>query len=415
MSRTRAMIASVVCSLLIPLIPQTGHAGWTRQQSGTTRHLYGITANHGDNAKAWACGQAGTILFTSNGGATWTQQSSGTEENLRAISFIEDVGGPVIAVGDNGTIVVTHDGGTHWQVVDSGTDRDLNDISDFGYIAVGDNGVVLRGSSLGLLWTQVPSGTDLRLNGATGTFVPTITADHGFILRTSNGGASWYPVYTGRRENLYGIPMFSSLRLITGAEGLVLRSTDFGETWSADDVPTAYSLRAGEYSLNNDERAYCVGERGTIVKTIDRGAHWFSQYSGTQSDLHAVFFYLDDRIGYVAGEHGTILKTEDGGGSIPATSVQDARTLTGGPRIEVAGANPFLDRVPVRILLDRDGPARVCAYDATGRRIETLAEGFTVRGERRIDWDASRLAAGAYYLRVEASGGRATRRVILLR
>lgn len=53
--------------------------------------------------QAWACGENGTILFTSNGGATWTLQESGTTATLWSIEFFEVAGGPVVAVGDGGT------------------------------------------------------------------------------------------------------------------------------------------------------------------------------------------------------------------------------------------------------------------------------------------------------------------------
>jgi len=50
---------------------------WTRQTSGTSNHLLGVTANK--NGQFAVVGSSGLIL-TSTCGVTWTLQSSGTAE-----------------------------------------------------------------------------------------------------------------------------------------------------------------------------------------------------------------------------------------------------------------------------------------------------------------------------------------------
>ena len=50
---------------------------------------------------ATAVGKAGVIVATTDGGATWSKQSSGTSNDLHGVTC----GGICIAVGANGTIV----------------------------------------------------------------------------------------------------------------------------------------------------------------------------------------------------------------------------------------------------------------------------------------------------------------------
>lgn len=52
--------------------------------------------------------------------------------------------------------------------------------------------------------------------------------------------------------------------------------------------------------------------RGTIIKTTDGGLTWTAQDAGRVETLNAVFFVNQD-LGWAAGEYGTILYTTDGG------------------------------------------------------------------------------------------------------
>src|SRR5215471_6169561 len=65
-----------------------------------------------------AAGEDGTILRTDDAGATWTRQSSGTTNILSGVSFVDaDTG---TAVGASGTILRTDDGGAIWRPQSSG-------------------------------------------------------------------------------------------------------------------------------------------------------------------------------------------------------------------------------------------------------------------------------------------------------
>jgi len=48
---------------------------------------------------------------------------------------------------------------------------------------------------------------------------------------------------------------------------------------------------------------YAIGANGIILKTIDKGAHWSFQNSGTIETLHSFYFTSIDT-GYIAGGMG---------------------------------------------------------------------------------------------------------------
>lgn len=392
-------------------------AGWVSRNSGTSRHLYDVTANHGQDEKAWACGEGGIILHTTNLGATWVQQSSGTTNTLYGIAFMEISGGPVTAVGENGTILRTTNEGTTWMPIASGTTATLRDISDFNFHVVGDSGTILRTTDNGLSWYQVPRVTTRRLNAVSNGFSGIACGDSGMILlRQSSVSDIWNAANSGTAADLHGIPMFSSKDIVVGDMGLILRSTNFGGAWFPQNSRTTTRLNHAEYSTNNTSSVYCVGDGGTILKTTDYGATWGRQQSGSTRNLSSVFFYLSDNVGYAVGDSGTILTTIDGGGAITAI---DER-LSGVPlvsRVDQNYPNPFNSATTISFQISEPGFVMFKVFDVLGREVAMLVNEQMSPGEHSIAFDATGLATGVYLYSLTVNGASHTRarRMLLLR
>ena len=97
----------------------------------------------------------------------------------------------------------------------------------------------------------------------------------------------------------------------------VLRSTNFGDTWSAIDVPVETDLQA--VSFVNSQLGYASGTNSQVVKTTDAGLTWapVTRPSATNYTLQAVEF-IDANTGWVFVNFGNvpggnIFKTTDGG------------------------------------------------------------------------------------------------------
>ena len=66
---------------------------------------------------------------------------------------------------------------------------------------------------------------------------------------------------------------------------------------------------------------WAVGDGGTILKTIDGGATWAPQTSGTPTQVLTGVHFTDANNGWAVGSGGTILNTNDGGATwAPQTS-----------------------------------------------------------------------------------------------
>ncbi|MCI0452451.1 MAG: T9SS type A sorting domain-containing protein [Candidatus Latescibacteria bacterium] len=82
--------------------------------------------------------------------------------------------------------------------------------------------------------------------------------------------------------------------------------------------------------------------------------------------------------------------------------------------------NPFVVRTEFEYTLDRPATVRVAVYDARGRRVVSLANGFQNSGRHRVAWDgrddARRIVpSGVYFYQLEGAGAVAARRLLILR
>ena len=407
----------IYISLLI-FTSNEADAGWFQQNSGTTADLRSVNFNHGNENIAWACGENGTILYTSNGGTNWIQQNSGTTADLYAIVFMEISEGPVYACGENGIILRTSNNGSNWNVIPSNVFVTLRDISDFNFVAVGDSGVILKSSNQGLNWYPLASPTTKNLYAVCASFSNYIAGQDGTILNGIGSGTIWSLGSSGVTNNLYGVPLFGSRDIAVGEGGLILRSTNNGANWYSQNSFTLRTIRSAEYSVNNTSRIYCAGDSGSILKTTDYGNHWGSQNSGTDKDLFSVFFYLDDNTGYAAGNNGTILKTTDGGGIITSVSgPSQTGNIPSGFILDQNFPNPFNPETVIRYSLSEDSFVRLKVYDVRGNEIAELVNEKQNPGIYNCQFSTVNypLSSGMYFYKIEAGNFVMVRRMVLIK
>jgi hypothetical protein len=97
---------------------------------------------------------------------------------------------------------------------------------------------------------------------------------------------------------------------------------------------------------------------------------------------------------------------------VPATGLS-ARPLWASP-------NPLRVESRIGFTLDRTQAVRLAIYDACGRRVATIATGELEAGRHERSWtgidDAgSRVAAGSYFVALEAGGSRSVSRLVVIR
>lgn len=97
-----------------------------------------------------------------------------------------------------------------------------------------------------------------------------------------------------------------------GERGLIVRSSDFGQSWSAIATPTHATLTGVSFADGN--RGWAVGHDGTILSTDDAGGTWTIQSASIAPETSFLdVLAIDVRHAVAAGAFGAFFETFDGG------------------------------------------------------------------------------------------------------
>ena len=108
---------------------------------------------------------------------------------------------------------------------------------------------------------------------------------------------------------------------VVGNSGAIYRTVDWGASWSKQTSGT--SAKLNDVFFVDTVTGWAVGDAGVILRTTD-GATWRAQSSGTSASLNSVDF-LDAGWGWAAGSGGAIVYTTDGGAHwLPAERITSA-------------------------------------------------------------------------------------------
>lgn len=279
---------------------------WTEVNTGAGHNLWGVSVIN-DNT-AYAVGDQGTIVKTTDEGNNWASIPSGTTSYFNSVQFINSNLG--WAVGENGTIAKTTNGGTNWTYQHTGNFGVIGDLCvydsqnlwvfmSFDYIfysSDGGNNWVSRPSALtGAIWSvwQFDFSTIIAIG------------DNGKIAKSSNGGISWNTINSGVSDLLWDVHFpTSQIGYIVAANGIILKSTDGGDNWVQQTSGTLNTLYSVYFKDSNT--GWISASGGMVLKTTDGGANWLNEPSGTTQDLSRIEFF--NETGIAVGTNGRIIK-----------------------------------------------------------------------------------------------------------
>ncbi|GEM_PF-4154309 len=187
-------------------------------------------------------------------------------------------------------------------------------------------------------WRVLESGVenDLAAVAFAGLRTGWVAGADGLILRTEDGGESWEEQESGTSEDLSEIAVLDTLTAwVVGAAGTVLRTADGGETWETQDPGTGEDLAAVAFS--DGLSGWILGEGDTLLETVDGGETWNPVELDTGGEDLADVAVPDADSGFVAGRGMTVFCSNDAGatwaawteiaGHLPAsTEIADLRS-----------------------------------------------------------------------------------------
>ena len=390
------------------------------QNSGTSTWLKGISAT--DDLHAWAVGNQGTIVSTTDGGETWTLQNSGTTNTLNAVCFSDINSG--WAVGQSGLIIQTTNGGIDWTPQNSGTSNNLQSVSFTDAItgwAVGSNGSILKTIDGGVTWSQQNSGISTWLYAVCFT-----DANHGWaagsngtILYTTDGGVIWIAQSSGISEYLFSLHFTDvTTGWAVGSGGTILNTTDGGSSWVPQNSGTASWLRS-VYFMNADT-GFAVGNSGTYLMTTDGGGVWDSRRSMTGNTLNGLSF-ASHNTGWIVGEAGIIMKLTFQG---VLTSIDDATiaNFLKPDRFQLLQnyPNPFNPNTTISYRLPKRSEVILKVYNLLGQEVRTLVNTIQWPGEHKVAWDGKdqferTVSSGIYVYSLQSENYFDSRKMLFLK
>jgi hypothetical protein len=213
--------------------------------------------------EAWAVGDAGMMVQTTDAGASWHVVATGTSAALRDVEG--DHAATVTAVGDDGTWIVLRDGAT-WPIVGATGDLEGVAMGGSGLLAVGRDGAVWSAEPEAAIAVQVAAldgparAIDLAHDAGTAVAV----GDAG-ALWWSTDGVAWTRREIGRTADLHGVQVARDGRAaIAVGDGIVVhidadgvRALDLGDA----------ALR--DIHLDSNGAGAAVGLDGVIASTTD--------------------------------------------------------------------------------------------------------------------------------------------------
>ena len=394
---------------------------WVQQNSGTNLHLnciYFINSNTG-----FIGADSGRALKTTNGGINWIIINTGLSRAIYSIQFPDQTTG---FAGVENKVIKTTNSGLNWDTTNSIGGKYISFLNaNTGYSLNGNN--VLKTINSGASWIQsgsIPTTNTSwsifftsETNGIVGGtwWAMSINFYNLQIWKTTSSGQNWNTVYAGpisTYSKIYDVHCTDNNNCFAlGNVGNVYyfyKSVNGGINWNQQQ--TSNDIYYDQWFIDNNT-GWLVGNNGKIIYTDNGAVNWFSQNSGINSNLNAVFF-VNSSIGYTCGANGVILKTTNGG----ITAVhQTGNEIPEKYSLSQNYPNPFNPATQISFDIPKTSIVNLTFYDAIGRVIAQLVNQQLAPGSYKVEWDASNYPSGVYYYRLQAGEFVRTNKMVLLK
>lgn len=341
-------LSSLVLLVALGVDSPPVRAQWAQQPSGVSVRLRGVSAV--SPSVAWASGDRGTFLVTSDGGRSWRAGvvPGASELDFRDVDAFDAKTAYLLAIGpgEKSRIYKTTDGGRQWalQFTNSNPKAFFDAMAFWDRehgIAMSDpvdgRFLIIKTEDGGRTWRQMPaegmppalegeggfaaSGTCITVKGKSDVWFATGGAAEARVFHSSDGGRTWTvtstPIISGRppagifsiafRDNRHGIIVGGDYEKQAEATRNVAVTDDGGRTWQLigdEKRPGGYRSCVAYVPGTVGPTLITVGPTGSDY-SLDGGRSWTSL---SATGFHSASFAGASRAGWAVGEKGLIAK-----------------------------------------------------------------------------------------------------------
>lgn len=258
------------------MIVRTDDGGitWKKQKSGTSARLYGLHILTQHNL--FCCGSDGTLLVTSNGGDHWRKIPVPTRLRLIDVFFLDPLTGWF--AGDDGCIMRTEDGGKNWTQLDTGHSIGFRRIwfknRNEGF-AAGYEGVLLSTETGGDSWTRMVIPDNISYYGAHfGADGETcfLVGSCGMMVTSADAGTTWHTLPVITTNFLRDVDINDNGFGCAVGYGVVLTRMAGTDQWKREQDHPGLFLQSVAFGPNGVVLA--AGHWGTLMRSVDYGRTW---------------------------------------------------------------------------------------------------------------------------------------------
>jgi hypothetical protein len=208
----------------------------------------------------------------------------------------------------------------------------------------------------------------------------------------------------------------------SGDSAGVYRSDDFGLSWlnvTGDLHPWVTSGLAAVSSSQEPSRIFLATttpgtySRANVLTSTERGQHWRPFTGDLRVDFSSAFgsgpVVGDDRYLYLYARRRPWSQVEL---AYVDPVIERRPTMFS---LSQNYPNPFNPTTTIGYALPRRSRVTLSVFNLLGQKVTTLVEGEVEAGYHETVFDASRLASGVYFYRLETSGFVETRKLLLVR
>ena len=406
-------------------ISNNNASSWTRSNNGIKDIVVMCLSNNGSTLFSGTNGNG--VFFSTNTGDNWTQADN-TGLGDPTIYTIMPYSTNIFAGTGNG-IYLSGNNGVTWSNSSTGlpASTQINCMVNSSSIlfAGSQNNHVYKSTNNGATWSDLGSpGTGPVMCFTTVGINIFLGCIGNGVWYSLNGGTSWIHSTTGLTNlDVYSLSALSSTNIFAGTAKGVYLSTNTGSTWTrVSNKTNGMDSTFVVYSIVNDGTNVIAGSLRGVYLSSDMGATWQKKNQGLGGDTSFVSLLINS--GYVLG--GMFPMIPNNGLVSPFVWKRSISNISIGIKNISSNVpdrfslmqnypNPFNPSTTIKWGITEKAFVTLKIYDANGRVVGTYINENLIPGVYEANVDASNLASGVYFYKLQAGKYADTKKMILIK